>query len=474
MHEELSLPERIVYPLLIVLGTALLVMVTPLVPAGIDSVLFILVFSSICFLLHREELAFWIFRKKTIKKKKGRTMVKKGGKTRWVMDEIPLFAALFLKGAGAAAWVIALGSFAFQVFLLARAIWRRYRTYRKTKDRSARSRLLPPPGQVLFGFTSPFNRIIMIAPAGMAYEYLNGGSGILSSWNNALAVLVMFLIYFTIATFLSTLTIVLRESRPLRQLPLIWWDNYSDFSIYVVMLCPLGLLFALLYQRQPAALLLLAVPLYSMHRAGKNFEKIEEEMGLFIDSLANALDARDHYTYGHSDRVSAYSRSIAAEMGLSPSLVDEIERAGRIHDIGKIKIPDAILKKRDKLDDDEYAVMKGHAMAVKELFEGRSKLAEKIPVVLAYSHHERFDGKGYIFGKKGEEIPLGARILSVSDTFDALTTDRPYRKGMAPEAALGLLKEVRGTQLDPEVVDVFVTMFEKGIIQKLMEDKNQL
>lgn len=471
MREELSLPERIIYPLLIVLGTALLVTVTPLIPAGIDSVIFILVFSSICFLLHREELAFWIFRKKTVKTKKGRTQVKKGGKTRWVMDEIPLFAALFLEGTGVAAWIIALGSFSFQVFLLGRAIWKRYKMVRKMRDRGSRGRIIPQFSQILFGFTSPFNRIIMIAPAGLVYQSINGGSGILSSWNNALAVLVMFIVYFTIATFLSTLTIVLRESRSLRQLPIIWWDNYSDFSIYVVMLCPLALLFALLYQRQPAALILLAVPLYSMHRAGKNFERIEDEMGIFIDSLANALDARDHYTYGHSDRVARYSSSIAVEMGLSPSLVDEIERAGRIHDIGKIKIPDAILKKQDKLDDDEYAVMKGHAMAVKELFEGRSKLAEKIPVVLAYSHHERFDGKGYIFGKKGEEIPLGARILSVSDTFDALTTDRPYRKGMTPESALGLLREVRGTQLDPEVVDVFVTMFEKGIIQKLMEDK---
>jgi len=471
MREELSLPERIIYPLLIVLGAALLAAVTPLIPEETGSVIFILVFSSICFLLHLKELAFWIFRKKTVRKKKGRTLVKKGGKTRWVMDEIPLFAALFLEGTGAAAWIIALGSFSFQVYLLGNAILRRYRMLRRIRDRGNRGRIIPQFGQILFGFTSPFNRIIMIAPAGLVYESINDGSGILGSWNNALAVLTMFIVYFTIATFLSTLTIVLRESRPLRQLPFIWWDNYSDFSIYVVMLCPLALLFALLYQRQPAALILLAVPLYSMHRAGKNFEQIEEEMGVFIDSLANALDARDHYTYGHSDRVARYSKSIATEMGLSPSLIDEIERAGRIHDIGKIKIPDAILKKQDKLDDDEYAIMKGHAMAVKELFEGRSRLAEKIPVVLAYSHHERFDGKGYIFGKKGEEIPLGARILSVSDTFDALTTDRPYRKGMTPEAALELLREVRGTQLDPEVVDVFVTMYERGIVEKLMEDR---
>jgi len=471
MREELSLPEKIIYPLLIVAGIALLAAVTTTIPAGLGSIIFIIVFSVICFLLHMENLTFWIFKKKTVRKK-GDRMVKQGGKTRWVMDEIPLFAALFLKGTGTAAWIIALSSFSFQVFLLTRALIRRYGRLRKAGGKVTFGRLIPPPGQILFGFTSPFNRILMIAPAGIVYGMINRGSGILSDWNNVIAVFAMFIVYYTIATFLSTLTIILRDSRPLRQLPLIWWDNYSDFSIYVVMLCPLALLFAVLYERQPAALVLLAVPLYSMHRAGKNFEKIEEEMGQFIDSLANALDARDHYTYGHSDRVATYSRSIAAEMGLSPNLIDEIERAGRIHDIGKIKIPDAILKKQAKLDDDEYAVMKGHAMAVKELFEGRSKLSEKIPVVLAYSHHERFDGKGYIFGKKGEEIPLGARILSVSDTFDALTTDRPYRKGMSTEAALGLLKEVRGTQLDPEVVDVFVAMFEKGTMKKLSEDQS--
>lgn len=464
VREELSWKEKIIYPLLIALGIYLLYLVSPSVPWDKNTLLFIFIFSLICFLLHLKRFALWILRIQLLK-------IRKSGATRWIMDEILLYASLFIKGAGVAAWIIAIASFAFQSYLLIDAIRKRIVKVRKLKGRIFKKKAFPF-GQVLYGFTSPFNRVIMIVPAGLAYEKINRGSAILGSVNNILAVLAMFLIYYTIATFISSLTITLREDKPFSKLVTIWMGNYNSYiTIYILMLCPLGLLFALIFQRLPYALVLIIVPLFAMHRAMKSFENVLEESQRFIDSLANALDARDHYTYGHSNRVAKYSRAMAVEMGLSQQDIDDIERAGRIHDIGKIAIPDSILKKKGKLDDREYNIMKSHAMTVKELFQGRKKLSEKIPVELAYSHHERFDGKGYIFGKKGDEIPLGARILSVADTFDALTTDRPYRKGMEPFYALECIKQVGGTQLDPTVVEAFVILFNRGSIKELMKEK---
>ncbi|MDQ7823757.1 MAG: HD-GYP domain-containing protein [Candidatus Eremiobacteraeota bacterium] len=510
MQEELSWQEKIVYPLLIALGTVLLIYATPMAPWRVpwsmpcalaaasdahallspaflktlriflnlhtlllnrETFIFTLIFAALCFLLHLKKMALRIL--KTPLRKKTR-----GGSVKWIMDEIILYAALFLKGVGVAAWVIALASFSFQVYLLHSAIKKRIKKgkrfiiiekKRKISDKFRKGKPFPL-GQVLYGFTSPFNRVTMIVPAGILYECINRGSP-LGSWTNIAAVLAMFFVYFTIATFISALTIMLRERRPRRYFPVIWWEMYSDPSIYIFMLCPLGLLFALIYQREPLALVLILVPLYAMHRAMKNIERIIEDCEQFIISLANALDARDHYTYGHSDRVARYSKTIAKEMGLSPQKVEAIERAGQIHDLGKIGIPDAILRKQGKLDDNEYAIMKGHALAIKDLFEGKKKLLEKIPVELAYSHHERFDGKGYAYGKRGDEIPLGARILSIADTFDALTTDRPYRKGMNPEKALSCIKDASGTQFDPSVVEVFARLFARGDIAEVLEKK---
>jgi HD-GYP domain-containing protein (c-di-GMP phosphodiesterase class II) len=465
MYEELSWKEKLVYPFLILFGILLIAAVTPGMALSRENIVFIAIFSLICFFLHHKKFALWILRIQLVKRKKG-------GATRWIMDEILLFGALFLKGTAAAAWIILLASFSFQLYLLLDYVGKLISFSRKKRERQGKRKPFPY-GQVLFGFTSPFNRVIMLVPSGIVYERLNHGAALLSSWRNVAAILAMFLTYFSIATFLSSLTIILRERRTIRKFAVIWWNYYSDLAVPIFMLCPLGVLFALIYNREPYALVLIAVPLIAMHRAMKNYETILEESQKFINSLANALDARDHYTSGHSDRVAKYGRALALAMEKSPQEVDDIERAGRIHDLGKITIPDAILRKQGKLNEEEYAVMKGHAMAVKELFSEKTKLSGRIPVELAYSHHERYDGKGYIFGKKGEEIHPGARILSVADTFDALTSDRPYRKGLDPAVAVGFLKEEAGTQLDPAVVEVFVSLFQKGEIERIMKSESE-
>ncbi len=423
--------------------------------------LFMLTATAICYVLHFRKMALWIV---GVKLKKGST-----GTTRWIMDDVIAYAALFIQGTAAAAWIVAAASFAFQVYLLSDALIHRFQTGKKLKEKDEK---LPPfpVGQILYAFTNPFNKIIMLVPAGLFYEFINGHGTELCSNRNIIAVACMLLIYFSIACILSSVTIVLRQRRPISDLNSIFMDHYSEITTYILMLCPLGLLIALMYTKEPIGLILLFIPVIAMHKAMKNIEIVFNEYKEFLYSLAYAIDARDHYTYGHSERVARYSAAIAGYMKLPAKQVEDIEKAGKIHDLGKIIIPDNILHKPGKLDDDEYSIMKTHINTLKIHFEDKKRLSEALPIEIASSHHERFDGKGYIIGKKGSDIPLGGRILCVADVFDALTTDRPYRKGMAPEIALSYIKDGSGTHFDPQIVDIFDRMCRDGIIKKLMNE----
>lgn len=193
----------------------------------------------------------------------------------------------------------------------------------------------------------------------------------------------------------------------------------------------------------------------------KNQEKIQLERTLLfgaISSLARALNARDGYTKSHSDSVARLAVRISRRMGLSPHEVEQIHLAGQLHDLGKIGVPDAILQKPGSLTCEEYDVIKTHSAIGADILEPIPDLA---PVALAIRHHhERHDGQGYPAGLSGLDIPLWARILSVADTFDSLTSDRPYRKGYSYAKASAIIREVSGTQLCPECVDAFLATAE--------------
>lgn len=175
-----------------------------------------------------------------------------------------------------------------------------------------------------------------------------------------------------------------------------------------------------------------------------------------IQALAAAVDAKDTYTQGHSQRVARYAAELAAYVGLSKADVDLVFTAGSLHDVGKIGVPDAILKKAGRLTDEERAVMETHPVLGEVIVRKAPQLAATLPGVR--NHHERWDGKGYPDGLAGENIPLIARILAVADTFDAMTSDRPYREGMAWEVALEEIAKGAGTQLDPVLARAFVEM----------------
>ena len=190
--------------------------------------------------------------------------------------------------------------------------------------------------------------------------------------------------------------------------------------------------------------------------ATRNLHAREEEM---IFRLSLAVEYRDHATGGHTLRVANYSRMIAEEMGLPAERCRAIYLASPLHDVGKVAIPDNILLKPGRFDNDEIAIMQTHA-AIGERILGRSSSdLMMLAAEIAGHHHERWDGRGYPKGIKGSAIPLSSRIVAVADVFDALTTERPYKNAMTSEAALALLEQERGSHFDPACVDAFCSAF---------------
>ena len=189
---------------------------------------------------------------------------------------------------------------------------------------------------------------------------------------------------------------------------------------------------------------------YQLHRF------LKDESLSTIQALAAAVDAKDAYTQGHSQRVARYAVALAQSIGLSDAEVDLVHITGTLHDVGKIGVPDAILKKSSYLEDEERRVMETHPALGEVIIRKAPQLASTLPGVR--HHHERWDGKGYPDGIAGEDIPQIARLLAVADTFDAMTSDRPYRKGLSWEIALGEIGKCAGTQFEPRLAEAFVAL----------------
>jgi len=188
----------------------------------------------------------------------------------------------------------------------------------------------------------------------------------------------------------------------------------------------------------------------------KAMGNLERSYDITLEALGDALDLKDAETEGHSKRVTAFTIAIARAMGVSKEDISVIARGAFLHDIGKMAIPDAILRKPGALSPDEIAVMREHCYRGYQMLKKIPFLAEAAEIV--YSHQERFDGTGYPRGFKGEEIPLGARIFSVADTLDAITSDRPYRPAQSVTAAREEIQRWSGRQFDPQVVTTFLSM----------------
>ena len=221
----------------------------------------------------------------------------------------------------------------------------------------------------------------------------------------------------------------------------------------------LGILAALAAAQQAWSLVLWVLPVCIVYRSFKHAKEMHDGTSKLLESMADAVDLRDPYTGGHSRRVTEYSLRILHEMGIIGPEVDLIRSAARVHDIGKIGIPDQILNKPGRLTDEEKRIMDSHPVRGAELLARYTDFARGMEIVRY--HHERWDGQGYPDGLKGLDIPFGARVVAVADSFDAMTSDRPYRAGMPINKATQILREGRGQQWEPIIVDAFLRYLEK-------------
>jgi len=232
---------------------------------------------------------------------------------------------------------------------------------------------------------------------------------------------------------------------------------YSVFRWYFRAVAPffggvtsLSVAIAVLWQLHPAAIFLLMPALLTTKLAYDNYVRLRLETDNFLHALADAVDLRDPYTARHSVRVAELARALGERLGLQGDTLWNLQAVARVHDVGKITVPDSVLRKAGTLTPEEYEEMKGHVEAGVRILQHISLYRDSLEILA--QHHERLDGSGYPRGLKGEEIIFPARVLAVADAYDAMTTDRPYRRAKTPEEAVRELYRVAGKEYDLHVV----------------------
>ena len=202
--------------------------------------------------------------------------------------------------------------------------------------------------------------------------------------------------------------------------------------------------------------------------ANERADSLETLSREIVQTLAVTIDAKDRYTNGHSFRVARYSVALAEKIGWDLSEVRILGTEGLLHDIGKIGIPDAVLNKPGRLTDEEFTIIKSHTVVGDKILGHSGSLTDAAKV--ARHHHERYDGRGYPDHLRGEEIPLHARLVAIADAYDAMRSDRIYRKGLAPDVIRGEMIKGRGTQFDPELLDHFLELMDTtDVLDKIAE-----
>ncbi len=232
--------------------------------------------------------------------------------------------------------------------------------------------------------------------------------------------------------------------------------NLRHLYIQLLSLGVLSLLLAILFQIQPWYIFLVIVPLALVHVSLRGYMQLRHQAQETFEKVAQSLTERNPYTGKHSEEVAAISERIARALKLPEDEVEAIVAAARVHDIGKIAIPDRVLLKPGKLTPAEWETIKRHPVISADLLAGLEIYDKSIGIIR--HHHEHWDGSGYPDGLNGEQIPLGARIVAVADVYNALTTDRPYRNAYSKQEALKIMQDMSGKDLDPNIVTVFLTV----------------
>lgn len=326
-----------------------------------------------------------------------------------------------------------------------------------------------PPIKVLFNVSQ---RILSVALAALAYQALGGqfppsylASGLefaSSAVQRDLGLFFVFAaLYFIVNATAVNSVVVLSSGRAFRE---VWNLNTRGVLVYDLGASVLAVLVAWLYARFDAwvgfgslGLIGVILPLVAVRHIYGLYHQLENSGQELLQVMVKAIEARDPYTSGHSLRVGEMSRAIAVELGLSAREIEQVETAALLHDVGKIHEEFApLLRKEGRLTPEETALMQTHS----------SKSAELVGIISTFRgfiqdsvrhHHERWDGQGYPDGLSGKSIPLASRIILISDTIDAMTTDRPYRKRLGLDVVIAELQKCKGTQFDPDLVEVAIS-----------------
>ena len=343
-------------------------------------------------------------------------------------------------------------------------------------------------------------RILSLVAAVFAYKLLGGsippkyllpGASLVASdvAKDVLAFFASSFVYFMVNSLLVGGVVAISRGKSLREV----WTTTSLWTLgYDIGASSLSLLVAWIYLRFDGAdgvsklgFLAIFLPIIAARHIYAKLEtlqslydeldaaheKLEVNVREQLEMMVKSIEARDPYTSGHSRRVAALAKAIATDMGLDAHLIDDIENAALLHDVGKIHAEFApLLAKEARLTEEEWEIMKTHAARSAELVGLFSRFEGNI-LACVRSHHERWDGKGYPDGISGEKIPLGSRIIMISDTIDAMSTDRPYRKALSFEKVVSELVKYRGIQFDPTLVDATVNSV---TVRRMVSDKEFL
>lgn len=326
-----------------------------------------------------------------------------------------------------------------------------------------------PPIKIVFNVSQ---RILSVALAALVYQALGGRfppayllSGVELASDAVQRDLGLFFVfaavYFLVNASAVNSVVVLSSGRAFRE---VWNLNTRGVLVYDLGASALAVMVAWLYARfdiwvgfGSLGLIGVIVPIVAVRHVYGLYHQLEDSGQELLQVMVKAIEARDPYTSGHSLRVSEMSRAIAVELGLSAREIEQVETAALLHDVGKIHEEFApLLRKEGRLTAEETALMQTHSTRSADLVGIISKFRGFIQDSVRH-HHERWDGQGYPDGLSGKGIPLASRIILISDTIDAMTTDRPYRKRLSLDVVIAELQKCKGTQFDPELVDVTIS-----------------
>ncbi len=309
-------------------------------------------------------------------------------------------------------------------------------------------------------YTGAFNvatYIITTAASALVYHTISGSSGfLLLSLESIVALVSAGTAYFLTNAGLVAGVVALREHRDFKH---IWTSLLEQTAPEYITLILLAVLTAIVYDYHKMAVFLIILPIVIVYHSLQTSQELRVQTIDAVQALADTIDNRDPYTFEHSKRVAEYAKGTARELALPPAEIETIRLSARVHDLGKVGINDEVLQKPGKLTSTERSYIEQHVRIGAEILERFPRYKEGRDIILY--HHERYDGEGYLAGLRGDEIPMGSRIIAVADAYDAMTTDRPYREALSHDMAVDELKRHSGSQFDPVVVGAFLKYLDR-------------